>query len=278
MVQVDVLALIFWAELLGILAVLGGIAIFVFIRRSRKDRGAVRRLIEKIKQSERERTERLRNLLAESHHCPETELVDIAALLIRAENRFYKKLIALYVDRDEEALVRVGEALDALLGPYRDLLTRDSTAISGAGGREDGEQRIANADEALQAEIERVQEDNRRLSGELRVAMESMSKILSEYAIMYGSGQKEKDELGRLTPERLLTIIRGEDPDQIPVTRDRAEAEDEAGEADPEEAIATRQNSDTGQGPLNETPTDWLAPENISAEEPALMDPWPNAR
>ncbi len=270
MSQISEWILIVGGELLGLLAIVCGVLVFLVLRRSGRDQGAVRKLVRKIKKSENERLERLRNLLTETHRFPDTELRETAATLLWNENRFYKKLIALYVDRDEKALVNVDEAVNALLQPYQDLLPRESAPINDPGVVEDHSQAVVEVDAAVQAELGRLQDENQRLSHELGITMDSMSKVLSEYAFLYGGGKCSDQGLGALTPERLRAMLRGEDEDQISTDGSSGETErqDEPVGEEQDSVVAPAPDPVSESSESSES-AEQIVPDEASAERPA---------
>jgi hypothetical protein len=170
---------------LAVLTVAAAAAVlFVQWRRARRDRAAVARLVTMVRSRLPERRSGVRDLLGRTGMLGQV-LDDATDRILGSELRLYAVCANAYLDRDAGALARLNEAVDAAIAPYWGL---------GVSAPADADVVVTQpADDAQRAgidpaEYERLREENQRLSAELQVTLDTMSRMLSEYSAMFAGG------------------------------------------------------------------------------------------
>ncbi|MCB1876614.1 MAG: hypothetical protein KDH88_11625 [Chromatiales bacterium] len=186
------------------------------LKGQKRARNAVAALLERLRDSEPERLEALRRFLTEKVGLPDHDAPAAANDLLWGENRFYKRFVGIYLGRDDKQAASVDEAVDDLLGRYRSLpLTAQAAPPVDRDGEsaDTGESLAASApdedgiSDVAQQKIDQLTRKNSRLEEELGITMETLSKVLSEYAFMYGNDGNA--ELATLNVESLTSMLRG---------------------------------------------------------------------
>lgn len=186
MIQISPLALLAFGELLLISCVASLGMIFVGIVRKRNERRAVARLIGRIKQDQSRRRAETRTLMQENYGFQGEELDSITNRISREESHLYQALINLFLRRDLNLLEVLNVECEGVTEPYRTLEIPKPDP-----GKDSVESDLA-------AEVEMLKEENERLSTELGVTMDTMGKMLKEYASMYGGGSSENLDKAKL--------------------------------------------------------------------------------
>jgi hypothetical protein len=170
---------------LCVLLVLGGATtLIVQWRRSRRDRAAVARLVATVRAQMPERRAGARELLARTGMLGQV-LEDATDRIARAEARLYEVYANAYLDRDAVAVARLNEVVEAAIAPYRAL---------GVAAPAEADVVVTQAVDDLAeagidpAEYQRLKDENQRLSAELQVTLDTMSRMLSEYSAMFAGG------------------------------------------------------------------------------------------
>lgn len=186
------------------------------INGQRRARHALAALLERLRATEPDRLNNLRSFLTDKVGLAEADAPGAANDLLWGENRFYKRFVGIYLGRDDAQASRVDEAVDDLLGRYRSLPLTASAGANRAGEERapepqdedytagaEGEDISSVAEEKVQNLIRK----NKRLEVELGVTMETLSKVLAEYAFMYGND--DNAELATLDVAALTEMLRG---------------------------------------------------------------------
>jgi len=174
---------------LGELLLISLFAVLALILRGmlhrRRDHAAARSLIQHIKDDEERRTGETRDILGQRYGIGGDALDALVKTISREEKRFYQTLINLYLKRDAGSLENLNVAFEGAVAPYRSLeLPQAEDAGSPAGD--------VVTDAGLdEAEMERLRNENKRLSEELRITMDTMGRMLSEYSSMFSGGDDE---------------------------------------------------------------------------------------
>lgn len=258
-------------ELLLAFFILTIILTVVLISSGKRRRKAIRAFIVKVKESEKDRVAKIHKVLSEYGY-PEEEQEGEAKELLKAETLFFKRLIKAVMLKQAEDMTDMLEHTDTVLESYRLLMPKGTVVTAAAAG----EATEAAGDDSGQLKI--LQQDNERLKNELGITMDTLSKILSEYAFMYGGGGGDSEdeqvaELAKLTPDRLLAMLRGapdptNKPDFEPVVEEGTvplPEDDEPGVLDMEEEeeiaaeAAPEENQDDDDDEDLEIPANLLA-------------------
>ena len=157
--------------------------------RARRDKKAVGLLVDKVRKNKGEREKQLGSFLQERMGMQGETADEMAARLLREEMRLIQRFGEIYKKRDAAAAAQFSLQVDALLEPYHELSGNGEPVAAG------GEQ-----DAGDNPELARLQEENRRLSEELVVTMDTMSRMLSEYSTMFSGGMESEDFAAAAAP------------------------------------------------------------------------------
>lgn len=210
MIQISPLVLLALGELLLISMVVSLWLALAGVIRNRNERQAVSKLVGRIKQDEVRRRDETRTLMQENYGFEGQDLDAIVNKISREEKRLYQALINLFLRRDLSVLEVLHVECEGATEPYRTLEIP----------KPDSSQDDLESD--LSVEVERLKEENERLSIELGVTMDTMGTMLKEYASMYGGGAGEE-----LDKRKLAESFRAADKDNRndePVDVDPAES------------------------------------------------------
>ena len=189
----------------AVLLVMGAAAtVVVQWRRIRRDRAAVARLVATVRAQMPERRAGARDLLGRTGMLGQV-LDEATDRIAQGELRLYEVYANAYLDRDAGAVVRLNEVVDAAIAPYRAL---------GVAAPADTDIVVANAHPEAPpgvdpAEYERLKDENQRLSAELQVTLDTMSRMLSEYSAMFAGGAD-----AALDKEKLREMFQAENSPQ----------------------------------------------------------------
>jgi type II secretory pathway pseudopilin PulG len=177
MIQVGMLTVLLVGELVLALMLGLGAVLFINARRRRQDRQAAVHLAGLIREREQQRFGAVRELLDKRYRYQGARLDQTAHALLRAEKYLYQKMLNAYIRRDAATIEQLHVQVDDLTDGYWKLeVPKGGDAVVRVGG--------ADTDALLQ----RLQRENDALKQELQVTMETMARMLSEYASMFGGG------------------------------------------------------------------------------------------
>jgi hypothetical protein len=167
------------AELVLLALVLLGVAYLRNRAARRRDIAAVSGLVARVRQERPQRERAIEEFLAARLGYEGDALRLSTIALGRAELTLLQRFAALYRARDAALAKRFDAELYAALDAYH-ALGAATQAVEAAQADTDS------------AELEALRRENTRLSEELRITMETMSRMLNEYSTMFsGSGQTE---------------------------------------------------------------------------------------
>ncbi|OOZ37490.1 hypothetical protein [Solemya velesiana gill symbiont] len=203
MIEVHPLLLLFMGELLFVTTVGMVVMVVLSILKKRRDRDAARKLIERIKSDEERRKGETREILNEKYGITDEPLESSTVMIDHAEKFLYQTIINAYLNRDADAFENFAVDFESSVAPYRDL------AIPEAGvtvvHKESQTARVQEIEVDESDELKVLREENARLSEELRITMDTMSRMLNEYASMYGGGTGAD-----LDKEKMLKMFQAE--------------------------------------------------------------------
>lgn len=166
------------AEITLLLLVLLSVSWFRQRGARRRDDKAIRALIARIRKTRPERAAAVEGFLAAAH-VAEDERARALPALLSGELGVLQRFASLYRQRDAGAAASFDLELYALLDAYHDL-------AAGYGAAAPAE--LVTADSTP---IEDLREENSRLTEELRITMETMSRMLNEYSSMFAGESAE---------------------------------------------------------------------------------------
>lgn len=178
MIQLSTLVVVLAGELFLTLVIALATLLLMAARRRRRDRQAALHLAGHIRDSEPQRLTEVRDLLLNAYRYSEARAEQTAHALLRAEKRLYQRMLNIYISRDALALRQLHIQMDDLTGAFRGL------EVPKGGASEDDLATGTASDELLQ----RLRKENEGLKQELQVTMETMGRMLSEYASMFNTG------------------------------------------------------------------------------------------
>ena len=181
MIQVNTIVFVLLLHLLAILVI--GVAVWTVIalRGRSRDRNALRTLIKKIKEDSERRKGETRTFLEKTYGLEGDELKKTARDIHERERLFCQGFVNLYLKRDAGAASQMYISVEEMLRPYRNLQPIKITV-----------EKAAELDE--KAEIKRLQGENQRLTEELGITMDTMSRMLQEYSAMFGGNDSAPDK------------------------------------------------------------------------------------
>ena len=162
-------------ELLLVLLVLLLVAWFRSRAARRRDHKATRVLVTRVKNSRNEREAAIASYLVERMGMSGEPLEQAKAAILRAEMVLLQRFANVYKKRDAGAAAQFDIDLAAAVAAYHELHV-------------EGIEVTADEPTADASEFEQLRVENARLSEELRVTMETMSRMLNEYSSMFAGG------------------------------------------------------------------------------------------
>jgi hypothetical protein len=179
--MMQVSSLLFWgmAEALLLVFLLLLVLVGVLYYRHSRDQKAGKALIAQVKQAAEKRAAALTQSLSQAGYQGEALEAKLKQLR-KAEMQFYRILLAVYLKRDATQLARMNQRLEQLLAPYLGLKGVPAGVPVGASEEESHE-------------IEILRQENKELSDEMRITMDTLGRVLNEYASVFS-----EDELDRV--------------------------------------------------------------------------------
>jgi|GEM_PF-1315831 len=192
MIELSQITVLIGAELLVGLLLLSGFLIFLGIRRKSRIRRVARQLVDRIQRDKGPHSERLKHYLAEHFGYGEEALEQRVQDLVQAEMLLYQNIINGHLNQDIQALQQTDVDVENLVSAYQRL---QPSQVAEGGGQASGPPVAARPGES--EEIQRLRDENERLSAELTVTMDTMGRMLNEYSTMFGVGTESLvDEQG----------------------------------------------------------------------------------
>lgn len=179
MIELSQLTVLVMVEVILGLAILSGILGFIVLTRKGRMRKAAHHLAERVQNDKPVRTKRLQTLLSEQYGYAGNELEQSLRNITQAEMRLFQNLINGYLKGDQVQLQQVDVDEENLVLAYQALKPAQGGAVLPATAGEDGDE----------GEVQRLRDENKRLSDELRVTMDTMGRMLNEYSTMFATGE-----------------------------------------------------------------------------------------
>ncbi len=202
--------MVLWELVLLLIAV--DVAILVrFVIRRRREKASIERLVALVRRDEERRKKETRNLLEKKYGYSDEKLEKTTKKIIREEKRIYQMLANLFTTRDNLAIENLSIAFEEAVEPYRTLDLPRIVEESDVGGEEKDNN----------AEAKRLKEQNQRLSDELKITMNTISRMLHEYSNIApetGADEEKQDAVAEL----IINNHTSEDPIQETVVNDAA--------------------------------------------------------
>ncbi len=188
MIEMSQLTVLIMIEVIVGLAIACGVLAYLATTRKERIRKAAQHLAERVQSDQPARTKRLKGLLSEQYGYADNELEQILHNITQAEMRLFENLINGYMKDDQVHLQQIDVDEENLVLAYQELKLGQAGSL-----------RPATADEGSgKEELQQLQDENKRLSDELRVTMDTMGRMLNEYSSMFAGGQDKP--LTRVAP------------------------------------------------------------------------------
>ncbi|MES9991122.1 MAG: hypothetical protein ABW098_04175 [Candidatus Thiodiazotropha sp.] len=177
MIEVSSLVALIVAEVMVGLLVLSGLLLFFTLMRKGRIRKAATHLAERVQSDKANREKRLKVLLQDSYKLADDDLEQTTHNIMQTEMLLYQNVINGFIKDDQVHLQQLDVDVENLVLGYQGLGAPESTATSEQGpATEESE------------DINKLKEENERLSEELRVTMDTMGRMLNEYSTMFSGG------------------------------------------------------------------------------------------
>jgi hypothetical protein len=244
MIELSQLTVLILVEAILGLAILSGVLGYFAIARKGRIRKAAHHLAERVQSDKPARSERLKTLLDEEYGLKGNELEQTLHNINQAEMQLFQNLINGYLKDDQVHLQQVDVDEENLVLAYQGLKPAQGTGVP----------TTASGEGADDEELQRLQEENKRLSDELRVTMDTMGRMLNEYSSMFSGGNDK------------------------PLTRPSSEPDEESAadsqEAEPDSEPASEPQVDTDEIEMEipEVTAEEIAAESLSDDPDQLLD------
>jgi hypothetical protein len=178
MIEVSTLVVLIMAEIFVGLVILSGLLLLFMILRKRRIRLAANHLTERIQQDHKKRTDRLKKVLQECYHHEGVSLDQTLRNIEQTELTLYQNIINGFLKDDHIYLKQMDVDVENLVLGYQSLGVAQEKVASPETATITGDSE----------ELQRLQSENKRLSEELKVTMDTMGRMLNEYSTMFSSG------------------------------------------------------------------------------------------
>ncbi len=175
----------FWFMILIELLVVTTLAAIVLVAlkfiREQRDRTMAKQLMQRIKEDRERRKKETIVLMQQKFGFEQEAAEEIAVKSEREERKFYQSVINFYLRRDAHGFENLNIDFEGAVDPCRSL------EPPGQGDSAAADAAAVNESE----EIRRLEIENKRLSDEVGVTMQTMSRMLDEYSSMFAGGTED---------------------------------------------------------------------------------------
>lgn len=196
MITVSSLWYMILIELLAVTTLVSIVLIALKYIQQRRDRAAAARLVHRIKEDGTRRREESVKVMQRKFGFDEDAAKKLAVRIGREERVFYQDVINFYLRRDAVVFENLNIDLESVVGLYRKL---EPPGLGGGESSNEAEQ----VDES--EEIRRLTIENKRLSDEVGITMQTMSRMLDEYSSMFAGGATDG-----LDKEQIIQQLKGD--------------------------------------------------------------------
>lgn len=178
MIELSSLSVVFLIEATLALFVLILVLFLIQKSKSKGEYAASVKVINKLQSAEKTKEKKLTDLF--SAHCElGSEAVnDLLGEVKAGERALLQKIIRIYLNKDAKVLSQIDKQVDKLSEPYCKALAHSS------GGN-------AEKDKQFEDKLEKLALENKRLSEQLTIAMNTMDEISAEYTRVFSGTQTE---------------------------------------------------------------------------------------
>lgn len=186
MIQLDSLVLVFMVEAIAGLALLVLVHWIFSYRKKLTERGAAIVLIDKLNQNEQSRNQTLTGILNEADETAPGSLQELVMEISQGERDLYQRIIKMFISRDSKLLTEIDHNIRALTEPY-------CKFIAEVANLQKVDSSLNDEIESANAEIDRLKAQYDRSCEQLRMALETMDQVSSEYTKIFGGSKSAED-------------------------------------------------------------------------------------
>lgn len=194
----------------GIILLLILFSILIAVKkRSMRDKALAMILVEKIKNAESSKREKLLSLLKEGYGYDDEKAEAKTNALIDCEKTLYGNLLKIFLKKEREKISEFDNCINELIESYQN--------FDDARDENDGQDNSSNNSKLVLAREENtsLREANARLKKDLDAAMQTMESMMSEYASMYEGGKKDGEQRMKNEMFKLRQVLETKaDPDE----------------------------------------------------------------
>ncbi|MCP3867910.1 MAG: hypothetical protein GY703_07415 [Gammaproteobacteria bacterium] len=177
--------------LLGELLLISVIVSIVMITRAlmgrKRNRAAATALADKVKKNQEQRQEQVRKLVKELQGIKDDQAEDLINRIHVGELSFYQALVDGFFKGNAGALTMIRSGFEAATEPYRTL----QPVVPEPEVDHDREFELV-------AELDELRQEKDRITEELKITMDTMGSMLSEYAAMYSGGATDDMDMDKI--------------------------------------------------------------------------------
>ena len=190
------------SEIGVILFLILGSILFLAKKRKIKDKALAMTLVNKIKNAEPEKREKLLAMLKDEYGYDDEKAQKKIELLIDSEKVLYSDLLEIFLKKDRDRISRFDENLNELIASYQSVNEGGGDKNNAEQGSEKGSTVVL-----MREENTSLREANAKLKKDLDAAMQTMESMMSEYASMYEGGQKDGEQRMKNEMFKLRQVI-----------------------------------------------------------------------
>lgn len=186
--MIEVSTVLFSLLVEGFIVLLVALLVILYLayKKKTKDRIAIKKLIDQLKQQSRIRMEETGSFLSEKYRFEGNELEKAIKSIDKAEKKFMQKVINVYAKRNSENLISLDAWVAELIETYK--------GLSPVMPEVDEQQANTSASAESEGEVLRLTELNESLAEELKITKETMGNMISEFGNMFGGGSEHELE------------------------------------------------------------------------------------
>lgn len=181
MITISSLWFMIMLELLVVTTIVSVLLVTLTLVNKQRDKKVAAELIQKVKEDGIRRVEETKKIMLNNFGFDDDAAEEIAVHVGREERRFYQYVINFYLRRDAGAFDNLNISFEGAVEPYRGL---KPPGLAGSPGGSMSESE----------EVERLNLENKRLSEEISITMQTMGRMLSEYSSMFADGAKFNEQ------------------------------------------------------------------------------------
>lgn len=225
MLHVDSLTFVLLSELTIGLLIGVIIALLWVLGRKSRDQAVVRDFIERLKETEDERIEELKQRLKSLTRASDEQLTLALEEFSLQEKTLYKQVVEVFLHHNMDSVASIDSRVKAITEPFCKLLA-DAKGVD-----ESVLQDLRKARKLLEEQTGRMKQlrfESNQLAEQLTTALETLDEVSSEYSKMFGES-KSAEEL-EVSQKRILNIFRQAEmkAKQISLNKDDGTSAEEA--------------------------------------------------